>query len=149
MCVGENIRVHAPRDAPTPSDLVGEWVLARRLADRRTGHHGTVRGRLLLHRHGDRVDWAENGTLSWDGTTLAVSRHYVLRRDDEGWWVYFPHGGAFHPWRPGAWVEHPCRADRYRGLITVDDADHWRTLWEVAGPGKSQRIITRFARPPC
>lgn len=131
-----------------PTDLLGDWALARRLNDRRARQHGTVRGVLRLRRAGEDVEWAENGTLSWQGSDIAVFRHYLLRRGDGGWWVLFPDGRPFHPWRPGSWVEHPCAADTYRGLVTVDSSLRWRTLWDVDGPEKSQRIVTRLARSP-
>jgi hypothetical protein len=35
----------------------------------------------------------------------------------------------------------------YRGLVSVDAArQRMRVLWDVAGPGKEQRILTRCVR---
>jgi hypothetical protein len=133
---------------PTPTDLLGEWTLMRRVADLRAHRFGAVRGTLRLQRDGDHIEWAENGILLWEGARIPVSRGYRLRREHDGWWVLFADGRAFHPWRPGEWVVHPCRADRYRGLINIDDAGRWRVLWDVRGPGKAQRILTRLTRDP-
>jgi hypothetical protein len=38
------------------------------------------------------------------------------------------------------------REDSYRGLITIAGPDQCHTLWEVDGPDKAQRIITRLSR---
>jgi hypothetical protein len=132
--------------ATDPTALLGGWRLARRLADRRTGRSGTVRGQLTLRVQGSQIAWAERGTLLWNGSRLSVSRSYRLRRAAEGWWLYFPDGRPFHAWLPGQWVHHPCGEDSYHGLITMTGPDRWRTLWEVDGPDKAQRIITQLSR---
>jgi hypothetical protein len=139
--------VPADRHAPGPeiSPLVGRWVLRRRVADRATGRHGTVRGELTVIPDGEGFRWAEAGVLRWAGADRPVSRTYVLRERGGGWWVEFADGRPFHPWRPGEWVTHPCRADVYTGLVTVD-GDRIRTLWDVRGPGKDQRLVTRLRR---
>lgn len=126
-------------------DLVGRWSLARRVADRRTGQQGTVRGFLVIAADDDGFRWDERGILSWAGVDHPVSRSYLLRQREDGWWVEFVDGREFHPWRPGAVVTHPCRADVYTGLVTVD-GDRMRTCWDVRGPGKEQRLVTRFYR---
>jgi hypothetical protein len=130
-----------------PPDLLGVWQLRRRLADRRTGRFGRITGRLELSRAGSAVRWLEVGRLEWDGAVFPVTRELSLTSDVDGWQVRFADGRLFHPWRPGAVVEHPCRADLYRGLIDVD-ARHTRlrVLWDVVGPGKEQRIVTRCRR---
>jgi Family of unknown function (DUF6314) len=128
-----------------PGDLVGRWVLARRVADRVTGRQGTVRGELTVAADPAGLRWEESGTLVWGGLRRPVSRTYLLRERGDGWWVEFEDGRPFHPWRPGVAVTHPCRADVYTGLITVD-GDRIRTAWDVRGPGKEQRLVTRLYR---
>ena len=103
-------------------------------------------GQLTLRSERGQIAWVEQGTLLWNGSRLPVSRSYRLLRAGEGWWLYFPDGRPFHPWIPGQWVHHPCREDSYRGLITITGPDQWRTLWEVDGPDKAQRIITQLSR---
>jgi hypothetical protein len=126
-------------------DLVGRWSMARRVADRRTGQQGTVRGDLVIAPDGAGLRWAESGTLTWAGVEHPVTRTYLLRERADGWWVEFVDGRDFHPWRTGAVVTHPCRADVYSGLIDVDGG-RMRTVWDVWGPGKAQRLVTRFYR---
>jgi hypothetical protein len=136
---------------PRPTDLLGVWQLDRRLVDRRAGLFGRVTGWLELTLVGGVVHWLELGELTWDGATHEVTRElHIIRTGAEAgdqWEVRFTDGREFHPWRPGELVEHPCRADLYRGLIRVDAARrHLRVLWDVTGPFKDQRIVTRCVR---
>ena len=128
-----------------PRGLVGRWVLARRLVDRRVGAYGAMTGELVVSADGEGLRWAERGTLSWGGVRRPVTRTYLLRPGADGWMVLFADGRPFHPWRPGEPVTHPCRADVYTGLVRVD-AGRVRTLWDVRGPAKDQRLVTRCYR---
>jgi hypothetical protein len=132
-----------------PTDLLGTWRLARRIVTRDGGRRqfGQVHGTLTLTPGPGTVEWHERGTLSWNGQHLAVTRSLRVVRRDDGWMVCFDHGGEFHPWRPGAPVVHPCRADTYCGLVDVDDArGQLRVLWDVTGPDKDRRLFTRCTR---
>lgn len=130
-----------------PTELLGRWRLHRRLADRRTGVIGQVAGHLQLERDGERIRWFEQGELQWDGRTIPVHRELQIVADGDAWLVCFADGRPFHPWRPGETVEHPCRADRYRGLVLIDrDRTRLRIGWDVAGPAKDQRILSRCYR---
>ena len=130
-----------------PTDLLGVWQLQRRLIDRRAGKFGHVDGWLELTLVGSVVHWLELGELDWDGNVYEVTRELHIVPDGDGWQVRFTDGRLFHDWRPGRLVEHPCRADLYRGLIDIDgDRRKLRVLWDVSGPGKEQRIVTRCVR---
>jgi hypothetical protein len=133
--------------SPRPTDLLGVWQLQRRLVDRRSGQFGRVSGWLELTLVGGVVHWLELGELEWDGRSFEVTRELHIVRSDERWEVRFTDGRAFHPWRPDELVEHPCRADLYRGLVRVDPShQRLRVLWDVSGPAKDQRIVTRCVR---
>ena len=116
------------------------------MADLRAGVAGTVAGTLALDEDDDGVAWSESGVLHWGGHDVDVTRRYLLRDSPTGWWVYFDDGRPFHPWTPGLAVEHPCRADVYRGLVRIDSPDRWRIAWDVVGPAKHQRILSRLTR---
>jgi Family of unknown function (DUF6314) len=133
--------------ADDPYLLVGEWQLERRLVDRDTGQFGRVLGRTTISPSDGGITWAEQGELAWDGRTIAVTRRLRLLPSAAGWWMHFEDGRPFHPWRPGEFVDHPCADDHYRGLIEVAPGII-RTLWDVTGPRKSQRIVTRLRREP-
>jgi hypothetical protein len=128
-----------------PRELTGVWSLRRILVDRRTATTGRVTGLLTLQRTTRGLRWSESGQLSWLGQTLPVSRVYGLAEEADGWWMTFEDGRRFHPWRPGERVVHDCAADVYRGVVDVTPS-RLRTVWDVTGPTKSQRIVTRFQR---
>jgi hypothetical protein len=121
----------------------GSWQLTRRVADRRTGQYGAVTGTLAITAEPAGQRWREQGLLRWADRELPVSRELMIRRLDGSWWMTFADGRAFHPWRPGEIVTHPCAADSYRGLVELR-GDRMRTLWDVTGPAKYQRLITRL-----
>jgi hypothetical protein len=128
-----------------PRELVGRWQLHRRISDRLLGAYGTVTGELVVIPDGDGVRWDERGTLRWAGVERPVTRAYLLRPGAGGWQVLFADGRPFHPWLPGQQVIHACRADVYTGLVALDP-DRVRTLWDIRGPRKDQRLVTRFRR---
>jgi uncharacterized protein DUF6314 len=130
-----------------PTDLLGVWQLKRRLVDRRDGQFGYVTGWLELTLVGGVVHWLELGELAWGGQTYEVTRELHIVRSGEDWEVRFTDGRMFHPWRPDVVVEHPCRADLYRGLVSVDrNRTRLRVLWDVTGPATDQRLVTRCVR---
>lgn len=130
-----------------PGSLAGRWSLRRRLRDDRVGMSGRVLGVLLIRPDAQgALHWEEAGELHWGSLRTPVRRHTILRRTEDGWWMTFEHGGLFHPWRPGAVVEHTCAADLYRGMVRIDGADRMRVLWCVRGPGKDQRLMTGLRR---
>jgi hypothetical protein len=130
-----------------PYRLAGDWTLDRRVVDQLGGVYGSVSGELRVTVAGDGLRLAESGVLSWQGSRYPVTRTTLLRPLDGEWWMLFEDGRPFHPWRPGHAVVHPCGADTYHGLVAVDRAEtRIRTLWDVRGPAKRQRLITRFRR---
>lgn len=129
-----------------PLDLIGTWSLDRQLLDLRTGARGTVVGTLEITSDGDGARWFERGAFTWGGVTREATRSLRLARMDGAWWLTFADGGLFHPWRPGSDVEHPCRADLYRGRIDVESLRAMRMSWEVTGPDKDHRYDTQFRR---
>ncbi|MGN6333357.1 MAG: DUF6314 family protein [Motilibacteraceae bacterium] len=130
-----------------PRDLLGEWRLDRTVLDRRSGLRGCVHGSLVVTDEGERLRWAERGTLRWDGREVPVERTYLLVPGSSGGVpeVLFADGRPFHPWRPGEWVEHPCAEDLYRGLVT-GHRERVRLVWEARGPAKDQRLVSRLRR---
>lgn len=135
-----------------PNRLCGQWSLRRRVADRLNGLTGVVRGALAITREGDAIAWLEHGAFQWRDAAGAwrevpVRRKYLLRTTDGQWWMHFEDGRAFHPWCPDEPVEHPCADDLYQGLVHVDPGCRtMRTLWNVTGPAKDQRLVTRLVR---
>jgi hypothetical protein len=130
-----------------PTQLLGTWQLQRRVLDRLAGLHGTVSGTLQLcpTNSPDTVRWFEQGTFHYAGAVFDAERELTVRRRADGWFVHFADGREFHPWTPGEPVTHPCRADLYRGLVETSP-HRLRMLWDVRGPRKDQRMVTRCTR---
>jgi hypothetical protein len=131
----------------TPTDLLGEWELRRRVDDRRAGVDGTVTGTTTLTATGpDEVRWDESGTMTFDGRTVPVSRTLWVRRDDTGRWsVHFADGRVFHDWVWGSPVSHACTPDDYSGVLT-GDAEHWTVRWTALGPAKDYVLDSDLRR---
>ncbi len=140
-------------DMVLPTDLVGTWTLSRVVDDHLAGERRDVVGTATLSLESpDRVRWSEEGTMTWGGRSVEVSRTlYVERAAGEEWFVYFSDGRAFHPWSVGSAVEHPCGRDLYAGRIS-GDRETWTVEWRASGPEKDYVMTTvhtdrRDARP--
>ncbi|MFF2851377.1 DUF6314 family protein [Streptomyces sp. NPDC058001] len=101
----------------------------------------TVRG--LLHH--------ESGTFVWQGVARPAERtlRFLPGEPSGTARVEFADGRPFHDLdlRTGHWVaDHPCVADLYRGVFTVDGDDDWRTEWRVRGPAKDLVLSTVYRR---
>ena len=131
-----------------PTDLLGTWALSRVVDDRLTGERREVVGVATLALEApDRVRWHEEGTMTWPGHDVPVSRTLYVAHDDSastGWFVHFEDGRPFHPWTIGAPVDHPCGRDHYRGLLAAhgDPVSRWTVEWDVLGPAKNYRMTT-------
>lgn len=153
-----------------PRALVGRWDLDRRVTDRLERRTGRMWGTLTVSelprpfaatgptnpvgglRHepiaGQRGEvglrWEEEGTLHLAGKCLHAYRNLALAVVGGEWWMTFENGALFHRWQPGELLEHPCGEDSYTGWLDLDPDGELRTLWDVTGPTKRQRIFTRY-----
>jgi hypothetical protein len=135
--------------------LAGGWRLERSVRDLASADEGTFTGTTtfspllgsgplgLLHH--------ESGTFLWRGVARPAERtlHFLPSAAPGTADVRFADGRPFHDLNltSGLWItDHPCSADLYRGEFTVLDADHWRTVWRVAGPAKDLVLTTDYAR---
>ena len=138
----------------TPLDLLGTWDLVREVDDRLAGERRDVRGSatLALESPG-RVRWSEEGTMTWGGRSVPVSRTLYAVLVDDAWWVEFSDGRPFHPWGVGERVTHPCAPDTYVGLIEVGvgldgtlpdgkEVERWTVEWRATGPEKDYVMHT-------
>ncbi|GAA4362644.1 DUF6314 family protein [Nocardioides caricicola] len=129
-----------------PTALLGTWSLTRVVDDRLAGERRDVRGSATLRLEAPgRVRWSEEGTMTWGGRSVPVSRTLYVVSDGESWDVHFEDGRLFHPWAVGAWVDHPCAPDHYRGLIEVG-AGRWSVEWQARGPEKDYVMRTEHVR---
>jgi Family of unknown function (DUF6314) len=128
-----------------PIALLGTWTFTRRLVDRVAAQYGRAVGTATFQADGDAVHWREDGHLHWGGRVLPVYRDLVISRAGDEWWVSFADGRPFHPWRFDETVQHPCRADTYRGRLQRS-GDRLRIAWDVSGPTTDQRLVTTYRR---
>lgn len=128
-----------------PTDLLGTWELSRVVDDRLSGVPREVRGTATLEPETpDRVRWSEEGTMTWAGHAVPVSRTLFVDRHGGGWFVRFEDGRPFHPWEVGVRVDHPCSPDHYQGLIETegDPVVRWTVEWRAVGPEKDYVMST-------
>ena len=128
-----------------PTGLLGTWELSRVVDDRLTGQRRDVHGTATLELETpDRVRWSEVGTMTWAGHAVPVTRTLYVDRLDDGWFVHFEDGRAFHPWSVGVRVDHPCGPDHYEGLIEAEGSPvvSWTVEWRAVGPEKDYVMTT-------
>ncbi|MFI9646945.1 DUF6314 family protein [Streptomyces sp. NPDC052040] len=134
--------------------LTGRWSvrrLVRDLAGRETGRFTGTTVFSPLEDGGDGLRHHESGTFVWRDTPRPAERTlwFLPGRSAGTAEVRFADGRPFHDLdlTTGRHVaDHPCAADLYRGEFTVQDADHWRTVWHVAGPAKDLVLTTEYVR---
>ncbi len=131
-----------------PTALLGTWSLSRVVQDRYAGERRDVQGTATLTLESpDRIRWSEEGTMTWAGRSVPVSRTLYVERDASGWFVHFSDGRPFHPWAVGDWVDHPCAPDHYRGHVQTegDPVTRWTVEWRATGPEKDYVMTTEHA----
>jgi hypothetical protein len=132
-----------------PVDLLGTWSLVRVVEDRLAGERRDVRGTASLELESPRrVRWSEQGTMTWGGHSVPVSRTLYVDRAGADWEVRFADGRLFHQWAVGTRVEHPCAADHYTGLVQVagEPVERWTVRWHARGPDKDYVMSTVHTR---
>jgi len=137
--------------------LVGRWCLSRRIGDRLRpeGRQGAFEGEAVLERVGDAtLAYRETGTLTLAGQApLRAERRYLWRAAGARVEVAFGDGRPFHTFDPAAprpEARHDCAPDLYR--VAYDFAGlaerpaRWEAAWDVFGPRKDYRMVSRYAR---
>ncbi|WP_329215694.1 DUF6314 family protein [Streptomyces sp. NBC_01485] len=137
--------------------LAGRWRVERSVRDRASGAEGRFDGITVFGApevgtlsHGG-LSHEESGTFVWLGVPRPAARtlRFLPGPTPGAADVRFADGRPFHDLDLTTGrhtADHPCSADVYRGEFTVRDADHWRTVWRVAGPAKDLLLTTDYAR---
>ena len=141
------------RSTPLPPALVGDWLLERRILDRRSGEWYAVSGatRLVPADRG-RIAWTERGVMTWAAGTTPVERELSVAEDDGGGWaVSFADGRRFFAWDPDAPIAHACGDDAYRARMgfvrsTAGEVVLWGVRWDAVGPVKDYRSVSILRR---
>jgi hypothetical protein len=132
--------------------LRGEWDVERTVGDERAGRTGRFDGVAEFAPapgRGNEVAWRESGRLRLDGYDGPAHRELALVPAGDAWEVRFADGRPFHALdltTGRCAVAHDCGADRYDGELRVAGPDELVVRWDVTGPGKAQRIESRYRR---
>ncbi|MCA8879781.1 MAG: trigger factor [Rhodobacteraceae bacterium] len=129
-------------------DFLGRWQVMREI----TGRPGPARfeGEAEISPIESGARYAETGILTLaGGQAFRAERVYLWSRRPGGIAVSFDDGRPFHEIglngsRPEA--RHPCGADLYRVAYDFTRWPDWDSRWDVTGPAKDYRIVTRYRR---
>ena len=126
------------------ADFVGDWQIDRHIAPD-GGPRARFEGQATWRWEQEGLGYAESGQLQIAGQgQFQAERRYQWRAPLD---VYFEDGRFFHHVRcDGQESQHLCGADDYR--VTYDFAQwpQFEAVWQVRGPRKAYRMVTRFQR---
>jgi hypothetical protein len=124
--------------------LSGRWAVRRLLY---SDVDGEFTGVATFEACDAGLAWDERGRLRLGSHEGPAGRRLLVVRDGDGWAVEFADGRPFHPLDlTGAWVEHRCGDDVYRGSYRLLGPGALEVRWIVSGPGKEQRIDSSYRR---
>jgi hypothetical protein len=130
-----------PTTSPTQpkfaAQLIGRWVVERRIEDLTTGARGEFRGEATI----DADRWVEHGRLKFGAYDGPATRHLRITPDGN---VTFDDGRPFHRLAPRA--EYRCGEDLYEAEYRVLSPDAFDVVWTVTGPHKHQRLESAYRR---
>jgi hypothetical protein len=151
--------------APPLPDLLsylrGEWQVARRLTDHRSGTSGEFAGTASFHALGSTASfrapdgtaglaYREGGELRFGDHVGPASRELIyLAAEEGGLDVRFSDGREFYRLElsGGRWTAgHPCGADHYQVTGELLGPDRYAERWQVTGPAKNYEIDTTLVR---
>ncbi len=124
--------------------FMGQWSVSRLILDRRGMGRMSFEGIATI----DEARFEECGEMQFAGQHSQSRRTYPLTFSDGGVIVQFPDGREFIRLdeRPVQHVHHHCGSDSYRGRFFFLSPDAWGEVWQVVGPRKDYKSITRYLR---
>ncbi len=128
-------------------DFLGNWVLERRIKDRKTGDTAKFIGKACIAPAAQGAKYTETGVLTIGGSSVEAVRVYRWDVEDEGSIsIYFEDGRFFHKIDPGECpaAAHDCAPDVYKGEYDFGQWPIWRLTWHVSGPRKDYTSVTVF-----
>ena len=130
--------------------LAGQWRIARRIRDARSGIAGRLTGQAIFTPSADGLLHDENGDLRFGAHAGPTTQRYRLTIDAPSQAVvHHADGSMFHllDLASGrADILHRCGADIYRGRYRVLSGVHFSVSWHVTGPRKQYRLATWYRR---
>lgn len=143
------MRRFALTEARRLADFEGHWRVARDIVDHRAGSTGRFVGTAEFTPLAAGLGYREIGQLHLPGQPpFHAERRYIWRQDDTGIHITFEDGRAFHSITPDAPnATHWCDPDTYDVTYRFDTWPDWTNTWDVSGPRKAYKMITRYSRP--
>ncbi|MBT8410431.1 MAG: hypothetical protein KJP02_01365 [Octadecabacter sp.] len=136
------------RQAEDLSEWLGAYRVARQIDDYRAGQVATFEGTAEISASARGAIYREAGQLQMaQGAAFRAERVYLWAVQGPRIAVFFEDGRPFHDFDPragGATTEHLCGQDWYRGGYNVSGWPDWQVTWEVTGPRKDYRSVTRY-----
>lgn len=134
--------------------FIGDWLLSRRVVDRRAGLIGRLFGRATFRLDQDINDgtliYEESGVMSYgDHEGQASQSHRWRIVDRQRAEIYFSDGRFFHSLdltTSKSPTRHSCAPDDYCGRFHLLNEKSWRSTWKVSGPRKDLIIASLFRR---
>lgn len=128
----------------------GHYTVARRIEDRRAGQTVRFEGRAQIAEGATPHSalYRETGEMRIPPQgRFTAERSYLWRAQAGRIVVKFDDGRPFHDFDPvsgGAATEHLCGQDWYLGGYDFSGWPQWSVIWEVSGPRKDYRSVTRY-----
>ena len=131
--------------------FAGAWDLQREIEDRRAGQRGQLVGWALFKAEGGSLLYEESGDMTLGAARSRAYRRYrylfpspgraEIRFEDGRLLVALDLAGGT------AAASHLCGGDSYTVEVTLLEAAQWQTVWQVSGPRKDYRLVSRYRRP--
>ncbi len=134
----------ATRPSRMLADFLGAWRFERSVAHA-GGDTARVTGRATFTADAQGLVMDEVGQMSLNGAPpITATRRYLWRA---GLHVLFEDGRPFHTVPPsGGTAQHWCDPDSYTVSYDFADWPDWTAAWQVSGPRKDYRMVTRYTR---
>lgn len=134
---------------PNPfSRFLGRWDVRRTVVDHLSGRIFQFVGHAEVQSNA----YAEELCSVGDEPRLSSRRAYRLSQSTDHFVVCFPDGKPFVSILPltRQRLLHLCGEDAYRGELFAVDQTCWMETWQVSGPRKRYRSLSRYRRdlPP-
>jgi hypothetical protein len=132
-------------------DFLGDWVLTRRIEDRRAGQAGLFEGTARFVADGaSGAIYDESGFLQvGSAAPLKAERRYLYDFAGGMVTIRFANGRDFIQFNPASTHEavHACDPDTYRASHDFSRWPQWHAVWTVSGPRKDYTMRTLWQRP--
>lgn len=135
------------RLVPELADFEGTWRLERDVV-----HEGAPPARFegearFVSGQGGLI-YREAGLLTVAGQVpMRAERGYLWRAGKSGGIdVIFEDGRFFHSITSSAEARHWCDPDMYDVCYDFEDWPDWSATWQVRGPRKAYRMVSRYSR---